>query len=118
MNDKIDITADAVYDYIERLETENRALKERHEHMVDASQFSNTPVSFAEAARILGIKVTTLEGYVKQGIIKRMVCEPRVGKVDRQVSLCDILTIRGGKNALRKLSREVTTGMKYRRTSE
>lgn len=85
------------------------------DRMVDASEYRNTPISFAEAARILGIKTETLEGYVEQGLIKRMICEARVGKIDRHVSLCDILTIRGGKKALRRLSRAITTGAKHGR---
>lgn len=119
MIDKQSMTAGAIFDYVDRLETENRELKEQHAHMIDASTFKDTPVSFMEAARILDITINTLEGYVRQGLIKRMQCsDPKVGKRDRQISLHDILTIRGGKKTLRKLSREVTTGMKYGRSSE
>ena len=115
MSNTQSMTAGKIFDYVDRLEAENRALKEQHERMVDASEYSNTPISFAEAARILGIKTETLEGYVEQGLIKRMICEARVGKIDRHVSLCDILTIRGGKKALRRLSRAITTGAKHGR---
>ena len=115
MSNTQSMTAGAIFDYVDRLEAENRALKEQLERMVDASEYSNTPVSFAEAARILGIKTETLEGYVEQGLIERMICEARVGKIDRHVSLGDILTIRGGKETLRRLSRAITTGAKHGR---
>lgn len=82
MSNTQSMTAGAIFDYVDRLEAENRALKEQHEHKVDASEYRNTPISFAEAARILGIKTETLEGYVEQGLIKRMICEARVGKIE------------------------------------
>ena len=115
MSNTRSMTAGEIFDYVDGLEAENRALKEQLERMVDASKYSNTPISFAEAARIIGIKTETFEGYVAQGIIKRMPCKTRRGKTDRHVSLGDILTIRGGKEALRRLSRAITTGAKHGR---
>ena len=69
MTNKSDITARDIYAYIDRLEAENKALKEQQAHMVDASRYSRISVSFVEAARIIGIKLNTLERYVEQGII-------------------------------------------------
>lgn len=108
MTNKPDITIGDIHAYIDRLEAENKALKEQHAHMVDASRYSRTSVSFVEAARIIGIKLNTLERYVEQGIIKRMACTPRVGKADRQICLQDILEIRVGKTELRNMSRKIS----------
>lgn len=110
MTNKPDITARDIHAYIDRLEAENKALKEQQAHMVDASRYSRTAVSFAEAARIIGIKLNTLEGYIEQGIIKRMACTPRAGKDGRQICLQDILELRGGKTELRKISRKIAKG--------
>ena len=60
MVNKPDITIGDIHAYIDRLEAENKALKEQHAHMVDASRYSKTSVSFVEAARIIGIKLNTL----------------------------------------------------------
>lgn len=110
MTNKPNITARDIHAYIDRLEAENKALKEQQAHMVDASKYSNTPMSYPVAARIIGIEVETLERYVEQGIIKRMVCTPQVGKDDRQICLQDILELRVGKTELRKISRKIAKG--------
>lgn len=108
MAEKPNITAYDIHAYIDRLEAENKALKEQHAHMIDASRYSKTSVSYAEAARIIGIEVETLKTYVEQGIIKRMACTPRVGKADRQICLQDILELRVGKTELRNMSRKIS----------
>lgn len=46
MTNKPNITAYDIHAYIDRLEAENKALKEQQVHMVDASRYSNTPMSY------------------------------------------------------------------------
>ena len=48
MTNKPNITARDIHAYIDRLEAENKALKEQQAHMVDASKYSNKQLKFAE----------------------------------------------------------------------